>query len=706
MSKADPTSTEAVDSSFSDEILCIDDETKISKPPEEEISQVISDSIPVAPIPIIYNTVSGRYRSQDVGFQLELRVDVDGRRRMNRLSGDFYSVSGGTTTYFGSLVVDSVSMTVTPSLVTVQGLGRYTWAAGAPVLRVTIPRTRIFQRRSPATAQFLTASGSPGASYVCPFVSVYFRTVQYELDRVSDVTTPVFASYNTGSLPSGCPGRTLSVPGAYAEAGIEMQTAGIWDVVPVAEAGSNVKWSDSELHASMVKHFSLWADSPQWKVWQLAAQSHEIGPGLYGIMFDQQGKQRQGCAVFHNGIGGTTSDKLRLQLYTYVHELGHCFNLLHSWQKSYAQPPTPNRPDSLSWMNYPWNYPDGGAATFWSRFCFQFDDLEVIHLRHAFRNNVIMGGNPFIVGSAVEDPEAFSNPIEDNSGLRLELRAKGSFALGEPVVVEIKLATTDTRGVQVVKYLHPNEGFVQIGIKKPSGEVAVYEPLMEHCIAEGVTTLNDKQPSIYESAFISYGKGGQYFDQIGAYQLRALYYAPGGSLVFSDVINLRVRSPHSDTDEEVADLLLGDEQGTLLYLLGSDSEFLKKGNEAFEKVLKDYPDHPLAVYPQLVKGFNAGRAFKTITEDKVLTVRQPRYSEAISLLSSVVDVSERGQGVDNITLDTTMIRMANNQKTSGDSKGAKETAERMLDIFSKKSLRPHIMQLIEEQARKIKEKKG
>jgi hypothetical protein len=65
-----------------------------------------------------------------------------------------------------------------------------------------------------------------------------------------------------------------------------------------------------------------------------------------GIMFDQLGPQRQGCAVFHQGIGGTTADKLRLQLYTYVHELGHCFNLLHSWQKSLATPPGTNRPGS------------------------------------------------------------------------------------------------------------------------------------------------------------------------------------------------------------------------------------------------------------------------------------------------------------------------------------------------------------------------
>jgi len=649
---------------------------------------------------IAKNTVSGRYQGYRPSYQLELRVDVDGTRPMNRLSGDFYQISGGTLLYFGSFTVNSVTINVTDTTVTVQGLGDYTWSAAAPILRVTIPRTNANQARAPATAQFLYTSGNPGTYYVCTFASVYFRFVQYEQDKVSDVTTPIFTSYNTGSLPSGGSARDLSVVKAYSESGIQMQTAGVWDVVNISETGPNARWSNAELHDAMAKHFSHWKDAPQWKVWLLAAQLHEMGPGLYGIMFDQQGKQRQGCAVFHAGIGGTTQDKSRLQLYTYVHELGHCFNLLHSWQKSYAQPPATNRPSALSWMNYPWYYP-GGPDAFWSSFPFQFDDQEVIHLRHGFRNNVIMGGNDFIIGSAIEDPQAFSKPVEDKSGLRLVLDAPKSFALGEPVVVEIKLYVTDLRGVQVIKHLHPNMGFVQIGIRKPSGQVVVYEPLMEHCVAAELTTLDANQPSIYESAFISYGKAGHYFNEIGTYQLRAIYYSLDGSLVTSDTLDFRVHAPHNSTDEEVADLFLGHEQGTLLYLLGSDSEFLNKGNEAFNTMIADYGDHPLTVYAHLVKGINAGRMFKTISADKKLSLRAPQYEEAVNQLSAVVDASEKGKGVDNITLNMAMINMAGDQKSSGNQKAAKETAERMLEIFRKKSLKPHVMQLIESKAREF-----
>ena len=158
-------------------------------------------------MPAIKNTVSGRYQGYRTQFQLELRVDVDGKRPMYRLSGDFYQISGGTIFYFGSFIVDSVNLNVTDTRVTIQGLGKYTFNAGAPILRVTIPRTGENQLRAPATAQFLYTSGNPGTSYVCSFVSLHFRWVQYEQEKVSDVTTPVFTSYNTGSLPSGGPAR-------------------------------------------------------------------------------------------------------------------------------------------------------------------------------------------------------------------------------------------------------------------------------------------------------------------------------------------------------------------------------------------------------------------------------------------------------------------------------------------------------------------
>jgi len=228
--------------------------------------------------PFLKRRVSGRYRGTSGPWQLELRADVDGSRPMNKVSGDVYKVSGATVSYYGSLRVDSPTLTVTSTTVTVEGTHTPTFATGYPKVKVTIPRTFWFQPAAAATIQFFSLSNAPGATYVCALESGYFRTVQWEQDCEQGVTP--FVSYNTGLLPSGGPGRTLAVTSAYAEAGIEFQISPGADVVPTGGAGINLKWNNSELHASMVRHFSLWKDEPQWKVWLLAAYAHEIGDGL------------------------------------------------------------------------------------------------------------------------------------------------------------------------------------------------------------------------------------------------------------------------------------------------------------------------------------------------------------------------------------------------------------------------------------------
>lgn len=53
---------------------------------------------------LLVQKVSGRYRSPIAGFQLELRVDVDGNTPLGKLSGDYYTISGGVTSYFGSWI--------------------------------------------------------------------------------------------------------------------------------------------------------------------------------------------------------------------------------------------------------------------------------------------------------------------------------------------------------------------------------------------------------------------------------------------------------------------------------------------------------------------------------------------------------------------------------------------------------------------------
>lgn len=93
--------------------------------------------------PLPKRTVSGRYRSNGAPFQLELRVDVDRTHPLGKVSGDYYQIAGATVTYFGSLIVDAPTITVTATNVVIEGTGKYTFTTSYPKIRVTIPRAFI-----------------------------------------------------------------------------------------------------------------------------------------------------------------------------------------------------------------------------------------------------------------------------------------------------------------------------------------------------------------------------------------------------------------------------------------------------------------------------------------------------------------------------------------------------------------------------------
>jgi len=318
---------------------------------------------------------------------------------------------------------------------------------------------------------------------------------------------------------------------------------------------------------------------------------------------------------------------------------------------------------------------------------------------------VIMGANAFKKGAAEVDPDLFDDPVSDTSGLALELRSKGAFDYGEPVVVELKLATTDLRGSETHSFLHPKDDFVTIAIRQPSGRVVVYRPLTPRCADERRTVILDGQkPAVYDSAFIGYGRDGLYFETPGEYALRAQYVASDGSRLVSPVLRLRVRSPLSRADESVGELLMGPEQGQLMYLLGSDADSLQAGNDALDELIEAHSEHPLTVYAQMLKGVNAGRDFKHLTSDKQFLVRSAKPEESIELLTKVADASRPApaEGVDDITLNLVMRRLARAQARAGDGEQAEAVLDDMVGVFESRNLKPHVLAGIREQAQRTK----
>lgn len=332
--------------------------------------------------------------------ELELRVDVDGVRPLNVISGDIYSNSDGDRKYLNSFIFEGIKRITTPTneIRLKAEKGKFSPHSGYfAEIQITIPKNSHSQK---ATFQWTNISGSE-SKCLCKYVSEYFRTINLEHDYEQGVAP--LEPYETTDRLSSCPHRShpISIITAFAEAGIEIRIVkekknSVSNPKRIPEVGS--VWTQSELHEAMLKHFTLFREKPQWNLWLLSANEYVMS-NIYGITIDYQEKKRRGCAVFQSATGWKSKEEKRLRLFIYVHELGHCLNLHHPGHKSQIDPTAKVEGHStLSWMNLPWLYYSSeeirGQEAFWEAFNFQFSRSELIHLRHGFRNDVIFGSTP------------------------------------------------------------------------------------------------------------------------------------------------------------------------------------------------------------------------------------------------------------------------------------------------------------------------
>ena len=144
-------------------------------------------------------------------------------------------------------------------------------------------------------------------------------------------------------------------------------------------------------------------------------------------MFDSIGpNHRQGTAMFNDsfiknapaGDANPAAWVRRMKFWTACHEIGHGFNLAHSWQKSLGTPwiPLTNEPEARSFMNYP-DGVQGGQNAFFSDFEFRFSDNELLFMRHAPERFVQMGNADWFDHHGFEQAN-----VSPGSPFALELR--------------------------------------------------------------------------------------------------------------------------------------------------------------------------------------------------------------------------------------------------------------------------------------------
>jgi len=610
--------------------------------------------------------VSGRYQGVS-GFnsELELRVDIDPRHAnspvLNRISGDLYRVFRISLpgrpgfvwrNYLESWIVDAPLVTWLRNRVEVTGTVRF-YRGGHPAttLKLVIPWESL-SAAGPAEATFTSTASRP-VTYLCTRRSSAFRALQLEVDVCHSVNRePVLPTCDTHAHPihpDGLPRRTLTLEEVYREAGIDVTLRAERSVLDDSGAGLR-RWSPAELHDAMETHYSqfrgVW---PNWQMWGLMAGTFDE-PRVGGIMFDAAGAyggageapERQGFALFRDHtwfqdlVPGVPANQaqaaaMRHFLYTYVHEAGHAFNFLHSWDKS--------RPDSLSWMNYDWRYDQrNGADAFWGNFQFRFDEEELIHLRHGDRAAVVMGGDPWASGGHLEAPAEAMTQLEGNAPLELSIRSREVFDFMEPVSVELRLRNLlPDLPLELDTRLNPEHGAVVIFIRGPDGQLRMFSPVMCKLATPRLRTLKPRNQAAKgedrysEEVFLEYGSKGFYFDKPGEYLLRAVYQGGGDVLIPSSVHRLRVVVPRTKDEDRLAQDYFTHAVGLSQTLGGSRSEYLRKGMDLLEDMAERYGDSPLGASAAVTVAKSRARPFHGQKDSRFVRTHEARPEEALAL---------------------------------------------------------------------------
>jgi hypothetical protein len=589
--------------------------------------------------------VSGRYEGGGaisgpfplVRNILDLRVDIDSgypnSPAMNKVSADLYRVQTPgpkgifSRVYVESWIIDSPQVTWKPCEVVITGTVRW-WNGGhsATTAQITIPWA--FSLMGPATVSL----SSGGGTFICTKRSPFFRQLDMEIDVCKSVNkAPLLPTYDTfahANRPPSLTRRTLTIEESYKEAGVDVTIAPGHTVIDDS-AAAFASWSAAELHDAMEQHYSRISEPwPAWRMWGLLAGKYDI-PSVGGIMFDVasvggKAPERQGFAAFRGhewfnklpaGAPANQDEAFALRqfLYVYVHEAGHAFNLLHSWDK--------NRPDSLSWMNYDWRYDErNGDNAFWSRFGFRFDNDELVHIRHGNRASVIMGGDPWSSGGHLEGPPPGAMAqAEGAAPLELLVRGKSNYEFMEPVALELRLRNLVEQPAEIDARLDPSFGTVAVFVIRPDQRLVAFEPISCQLGEPEIQTLapagaEDGSDRFSESVFLGYGARGFLFDAPGEYLVRAVYQGPGDVLIPSETLRLRVATPASPEQDAFASDFFTDAVGISLALGGSQSPFLEKGMNTLAQAREEFPETMLAARAAETLGRSAGRPFFRIEE--------------------------------------------------------------------------------------------
>ncbi|MFE5853016.1 hypothetical protein ACFQ61_07310 [Streptomyces sp. NPDC056500] len=145
-------------------------------------------------------------------------------------------------------------------------------------------------------------------------------------------------------------------------------------------------------------------------------------------------------------------------------------------------------------------------------------------------------------------------------------------------------------------------------------------------------------------------------------------------------------------------LATGDDQGTLLAFLAPTPPPHHRQRRT-PRDQRTPGDHPLAAYARLARGANAGRHFQTVGDGR-LQIRQPDITTSVTQLTEAINTSRSDQntGLDNLTLDAALRRLATVHAEAGDLERADAALDTLVTHFHDQGDLAHVEQHIQQQA--------
>ena len=608
-----------------------------------------------------YTDVDSRYT-----YVLRIQVDPSNNGRVSRISGDLFLGKHSREVYkipsnwficgFESHSIEQPDSETITAKLTVEGtLEKLNSDPPNPVFR-TPGNVRLSITESGQLSASLTILGSSHAGeykFAPSLVSTTLREIAVETDYVVGIAETTVLEKLRIETARIAEARSIRIRPSKGN-------------TFVADTASS-RWEERDLRHALENNFrGFRPDNMGWRVYMLIAPEfarNTASSRTYGIMFDRKSEEnnddhnRQGAAVFWTPIQQRFPDDFERNFKrTYLHELGHTFNLIHTAERSSGAAQT-----SLSVMNYPDEF-GAGSEEFLRRFDFSFDDAENQFLYHGHHQQVVMGGFRFSSSNYLKEKNAVA-PERPTDWLRLTIRPSGGrkspgstnrgklkgrdsapelYRFGEPVVIEVKLESLHREKFDLPDVLSPSHRRVHYLIEKPNRKIVRYHPRIVRCGDRRTLQVPTDSPQLYERVTLSHGCGEPIFDSPGRYLIQASMATEDGNVV-SNPLRISIMYP-TEAENNVLDLLhqsMESRVASYLYCWGDPSD------TAAISILEEIGGRLKGEKHGLVEDFQRCRAVSKlqgllcVDESKSAIIRKYKSDEALTELTSLLGLTEK-----------------------------------------------------------------